>query len=406
MANPTFSNLTYAGEHYAEVFGPTILNPAGLVDSELCTPIDRSKFKQTINEIDDVIALQNPTAAFSPTGTAADVDEVNLTTVPMEFHKQISLDTVRQAWYSGQLQAGSLNDYQYDALTDRFVRDVYVPKLVLAQDALVLKGKTYNGLPSIAATIGSYTFSASYTGLYGLLNASSAVRKIGVGASGNQVTVASVTKGTTTTLTLAAGSNALSRIFAGNIVSIRLAAGTGWAAINVDAEVLQVVSDTSIIIDVDTDALTSGNYTASSARVRFINRSNILQILMNHLSKVPVAIRNGAMKIAIPSHLAVEWAGANAAATTDAGAYTTSMQLQFFDKAMVYLDSAPANTLGTWEAKRVFYGYDMADDASKVEVLWQGATGNKVYNLRGAMKTAVAISTKFANEMTLTTPES
>jgi hypothetical protein len=47
----------------------------------------------------------------------------------------------------------------------------------------------------------------------------------------------------------------------------------------------------------------------------------------------------------------------------------------------------------------------MSNDYSNVEVLWQGATGNKVYNLRGAAKNGVAISTKFANEMTLTTPE-
>jgi hypothetical protein len=70
------------------------------------------------------------------------------------------------------------------------------------------------------------------------------------------------------------------------------------------------------------------------------------------------------------------------------------------------LDNAPANTLGSWDASRVFYGYDLSDDYSNVQVLWQGdTTGDKVYRVLGKMKTGVAITTKFQNEITLSTPD-
>lgn len=399
----TFSNLTYAGKYYTELFGPGLLNPATLIDAGMATAIDRTKFKSTINEITDTVELKNPTAAFSTQTSSDTVDEVNLSTVPYEFHKTISLDTIRQSWMSGDLKDGSLNDYEYDRLADAFLRDVYIPKLLLANDHLVLRGKT--GLP---ATIGSITFSAAYTGLYALMNASASVRKLGLsGAQGSNMTVASVTKGTTTTLTLAAGTLATTYLTPGNIVSIRLAAGTGWTALNVDVEVLAVTNDTTIVVDLDTDALTSGNYTANSARVRFINSNNIVSVLASHMRRIPVHVRRQDVKIAIPSHLDIEWQVAMANAQLNGGQYVmTAHEMNMLGKRLVFLDSAPANTLGTWEANRVFYGYDLLDDVSKVEMLWQGATGNKFYNLRAGMKTGVAISKLFANEMTLTTPES
>ena len=404
MADPTFSNVTFRGEYYEEVFGPAVIDPAGLIDNGLATPIDQTKFKQTINEIEDTIVLQNPSAAFNDQSTTADVDEVNLETFPIEFHKQISLDTIRSSWMSGKLANGSLNDYEYGPLVAQFVQDVYVPKLKSSLNYLALKGKT-----GLSASIGSISATLTgYTALYPQLNASASVRKnLLSGTAAYNLTVASVTKGTTTTLTLAAGSSATTRLNVGDIVSIRLAAGTGWTAINVDVEVLEVASDTSIIVDIDTDALISGNYTANSARVRYINRTNIIAVMQAHINKIPIAVRRREVKFAIPAHLMYEWQFANASANQNGNAnYFRGMyDMNFIDKQIVVLDDAPANTIGSWESSRVFFGFDMSNDYSNVEVLWQGATGNKVYNLRGAAKNGVAISTKFANEMTLTTPE-
>ena len=403
--NPTFSNVTFAGDYFDEVFGPTVLDPAGLIDNDLVTPIDQTKDSVTINEIGDTVVLKNPTAAFSDQGTTADVDEINLQTVPYEFHKQISLDNIRTSWMSGMLQNGSLNDYEYGPLVAQFVQDVYVPKLKAAQNFLVLNGKT--GLDS---NIGSITFSASYTGLYGHFNASSDVRKNGLsGFAGNNLTITSVTKGTTTTLTLATGSNATDRLNVGDIVSIRSATGSGWVDdLNGDFEILSIASDTSIVIDLDSDSLTSGNYGASSGRLRYINRTNIIDVMAQHIQRTPIAVRRKQdVKFVIPSHLAYEWQFANAAANQNGNAnyYRGAYDNQFIDKQIVILDDAPANTIGSWEKERVFYGFDLSNDYSTVEVLWQGATGSKVYNLRGAMKTGTAISTKYANQITLTTPE-
>jgi len=305
---------------------------------------------------------------------------------------------------SGKLANGSLNDYEYGPLVAQFVQDVYVPKLKSSLNYLALKGKT-----GLSASIGSISATLSgYTALYPQLNASASVRKnLLSGTAAYNLTVASVTKGTTTTLTLAAGSSATTRLNVGDIVSIRLAAGTGWTAINVDVEVLEVASDTSIIVDIDTDALISGNYTANSARVRYINRTNIIAVMQAHINKIPIAVRRREVKFAIPAHLMYEWQFANASANQNGNAnYFRGMyDMNFIDKQIVVLDDAPANTIGSWESSRVFFGFDMSNDYSNVEVLWQGATGNKVYNLRGAAKNGVAISTKFANEMTLTTPE-
>ena len=403
MADPTFSNVTFRGEYYEEVFGPAVIDPAGLIDNGLATPIDQTKFKQTINEIEDTIVLQNPSAAFNDQSSTADVDEVNLETFPIEFHKQISLDTIRSSWMSGKLANGSLNDYEYGPLVAQFVQDVYVPKLKSSLNYLALKGKT-----GLSASIGSISATLTgYTALYPQLNASSSVRKnLLSGTAAYSLTVAGISKATSAVLTLAAGSSATTRLNVGDIVSIRLAAGGGFTDANVDVEVLEVTSDTSITIDLDTSGF-SGAYTASSARVRYINRTNIIAVMQAHINKIPIAVRRREVKFAIPAHLMYEWQFANASANQNGNAnYFRGMyDMNFIDKQIVVLDDAPANTIGSWESSRVFFGFDMSNDYSNVEVLWQGATGNKVYNLRGAAKNGVAISTKFANEMTLTTPE-
>lgn len=403
-ANPTFTSPTFAGELYREVFGPAVVDPAGLIDNGLATPIDQTKYKGVIYELGDTIELQNPSPTFNAQSTTADVGEVVLTTFPVEFHKLISLDTIRTSWFSGQLKNGSLNDYEYGPLAAQFVRDVYVPKLKSALNFLSLRGKT--GLDSTIGTI-SATLSG-YTALYPQLNASGSVRKNTLSSTpAYNLTIASVTKGTTTTLTLAAGSSATTRLNVGDIVSIRSAAGTGWTALNTDLEVLSIVSDTSIIVDLDTDSLTSADYSASTGRLRYINRTNIIEVMQAHIQKIPVAVRRRDVKFAIPAHLAYEWQFANASANQNGNAnyFRGQYDQQFIDKQIVVLDDAPANTIGSWEPSRVFMGFDLSDDYSNVEVLWQGATADKVYRLRGAAKNGVAISSKYANEMTLTTPE-
>lgn len=396
-ADPTFSNRTYAGEFFAELFGPVVLNPAGLEDNQLATVIDRGKFKETIYEGDDTVVFQTASPTFNDQSTTGDVDEVNLTLVPYDFMKQISLDNLRESWYAGNIAAGSMNDYTYDQLVDFYVSEVYVPKLKQGQDNLVLNGKS-----GLDATVGSYTFSASYTGLYGLFNASGDVRKISI--AGDQITVASVTKGTTTTLTVA--SDVRDSLAVGQIISIRNAAGTGWSAINGDWEV-QALTATTVIINVDTDALTSGDYTGNSAKIQFINANNMVRKMATHLRSLPAQIRRNGAKIVIPEHLELEWQYAVSEAQQNGGSYyLRAHDLQLINSRIVVLDNAPANTIGSWLPKHVFYGYDLSNDYSTVNVVWQGdKTLDQVYRLKGAMKTGIAISTKFASEITLSTPD-
>lgn len=396
-SDPTFSNRTYAGEFFAELFGPTVLDPAGLEDHGLATVIDRGKFKETIYEGDDTVVLQDASPLYSDQSTTGDVDEVNLTLVPYDFGKTISLDNLRESWYSSQIAPGSMNDYTYDQLVDFYVAEVYVPKLKQAQDNLVLNGKS--GLDS---SVGSYGFSASYTGLYGLFNASSNIRKISIAS--DQITVASVTKGTTTTLTVA--SDVRDSLQVGNLISIRGALGTGWSAINGDWEV-QSLTATTVVIAVDTDALTSGNYTGNSAKIQFINANNMVRKMATHLRSLPVQVRRAGAKLVIPEHLELEWQFAVSEAQQNGGSYyLRAHELTMVSESIVVLDNAPANTIGTWLPKHVFYGYDLSDDYSNVDVLWQGnTTGDKVYRLLGKMKTGIQITTKFESDITLSTPD-
>lgn len=396
-ADPTFSNRTYAGEFFAEMFGPTVLDPAGLEDNGLATVIDRFKFKETIYESNDTVVFQDPSPEFSDQSTTADINEVNLELVAYDFGKKISLDDIRKSWYSNQLAAGSLNDYTWDQLVDMYVSEVYVPKLKQGQDNLVLNGKS-----GLDASVGSYGFTAGYTGLYGLFNASSAVRKISIAA--DEIAISAVVKGTTTTLTVA--SDVRDNLQVGNLISVRGAAGTGWTAINGDWEV-QNLTDTTVEIAVDTDALTSTDYTSNSATIQYINANNMVKKVATHLRSIPIQIRRNGVKIVIPAHLEMEWQFAISEAQQNGGSYyLRAHDLTMITQNLVVLDNAPANTLGSWEASRVFYGYDLSNDYSTVEVLWQGnTTGDKVYRLQGKMKTGIQISTKFANEITLSTPD-
>ena len=394
-----FQNLTYAGEHFVEVWGPAVLDPSDLNTHNLATVVDRTKFKETLNEIEDVVEFQNPSAKFNPQSTDAEIDEVNLELKPYEFHKEISLSDIRKSWYSGQLGAGSLNDYEMSELVDMYIRNVYVPKLKLAQANLVLNGKQ-----GLEARIGSYSFSQAYNGLYTLIEGLTG--KFTQGLAADQITIASVSKGEVTTITLASGSEATKKLFPGNTISLRNMAGTGWTAVNGDYKILEVVSDTEIIVKIDTDDLTSNDYTANSGRVRYINRTNIIRLLANHLALVPDAVRRAGAPIVMPEHLEMEFQFANAAVQENGGNFfLTAYQLKMINQRIVILDRAKANTIATWPQDAVFYGYDLEGDYSNVEVLWQGATGNKVYNVRAAMKTGVAVTKKFPDKITLTSPD-
>lgn len=395
----TFPNVTYAGERFLETFGPVVLDPSELTDNELATIVDRTKFKSVINEMDDTVELQDPSAKFNSQTSTDKVDELQLETIPYEFHKEITLDTIRKSWYSGELGAGSLEDYQWDQLVDMFVQNVYIPKLKLAQANLVLNGKS-----GLNTDVGTYSFSATYNGLYQLLDSSGSVRKLKL--SQYSITIASVTKGTTTVLTLASGTTATSKLFPGNVITISNAAGTGWSALNTSVEILSVNSDTEIEVDIDTDALTSNDYTGDSAELTYINRKNIIPVMASHLGFVPAAIRRQGAKIVMPTHLEMEWQFANAEAQENGGQYyMTAYQMQMINQNVVVLETAPANTLATWHKDHVFYGYDLSDDFANVEVLWQGQTGNKVYNLRAAMKTGVELTKLFTNKITYTHPD-
>lgn len=395
-SNPNFPSVTYAGEHYAEVFGPAVIDPAGLVDQNLATPIDNTKFKGVVNEMDDTVEFQNPNPIFNGQSSQATVPETVVEAIPYEFHKEVRMDDLRKSWFQSQIAAGSLNDYQGEELLNNFLTKVYVPKLKAANANLMLQGKQ-----NLAASIGSYSFSADYPGLYAAIEAKD-TNKIAAGIGAFAVT--GVTKGTTTTLTVASG--AAEKVEIGNIISLRGAAGGDFTGLNGDHVVIAKPTATTVVIDLDSDAF-GGTYTASSAVLQYINRHNIIQVIAQTLSRVPVAVRRDpSFRIVIPSELELEWQFANAQVQQNGGSYyLQGYQLQFINAQIVVLDMAPANTVGMWTPKRVFNVFDLSSDVNTVNAIWLGeTTGDQIYRLRGAMKTGIEITSAFPKEITLYRP--
>lgn len=395
-ANPTISGNTFAGTFFDENFAPHIINPAGLEDHGLATVIDRTKDKSTLYESDDTIVLQDPSPLFSDQGTTADMKELNLTLVPYDFGKTISLDALRTSWYSDRLAPGSLNDYTRDELVRFWIEKVYAPKLGLAQDNLVLNGKS-----GLSSAIGTYGFSAGYTGLYPLFNAATGINDVKIDS--DAVTISDVVKGTTTGLTVP--TDVRDSLQVGNMISVRGATGTGWTAINGDWKIKSLTA-TNVEIAVDTSALDITNF-GHTGNIQFINANNIIAKTANHLRVIPQAVYNDDSKLVMPIHLKVEWNLAVGLAQQNGGNYVlTSYDLKMIEKNIVFMDNAPANTIGTWLPKHVVFGYDLGDDYSNIEVLWQGDTvGNKVYNIQGKMKTGISITNKFEDEITLSSPD-
>lgn len=400
-ANPDYPSTTYAGRLFAELFGPSVFDPAGLLDAGLATSVDRTKFKEVILESDDTVVLQTPSATFNDQSTQASTGEIVLEVVPFEFHKQLEFSTIRTSWISENLAPGSMEDYSPEEQVRIYLEKVYQPKWKQAASYLALNGKT-----GLASNIGTITFSQAYTGLYALLDAAPGIRKNSLSGQG-QLTIAGVTKGTTTTLTLASGSAALSKLYVGNIISLRLLAGGQFTGLNTDVEILSVVDDVTLIVDFDSDSFT-GSYTASSGRVRFINRSNILSVMSNHVTRTLKEIRRMGAKIAVPQEVADEWQFAIANAKFNNGISPINAEaLSYVGERMVILDNAPANTIGTWMPNRVFFGYDLADDQTYLQTVWMGeTTADMVYRLRGRNKNGVAITQKFQREIMYTTPNS
>lgn len=395
-ANPTITGNTYAGIYLDDAIPPLVLDPAGLEDHGLATVYDRTKDSGTLYEIDDTVDFQDASPDFQDQGTTANMEEINLTMVPYDFGKKVSLDAIRTSWMSGKLAAGSLNDYTLDELVSLYVSNVYVSKLKMAQDNLVLRGKT-----GLDASIGAYSFSAGYSGVYTLFNAATGINKVSIAA--DQIAISAVVKGTTTALTVA--TDVRDSLQVGNMISIRNAGGTGWSVINGDWKVLSLTA-TSVVIGVDTSALTNGDYDTNGT-IQYINANNIIKKLGTHLRVIPQSVYSENSKLVLPRHLEVEWNLAVGEAQQNGGSYVLkAFDLSMVSKQIVFLDNAPANTIGTWTEKHVFYGYDLKEDYSNIEVLWQGnTTGNKVYHVQGKMKTGVAITNKFEDEITLSTPD-
>ena len=396
-----FPNLTFAGGYLLELFGQSVIDPAGLLENDLALPLDQTKYKTTLNEINDTIELQDPSAKFSDQASTPVVDEVNIEAVPYEFHRELSWDTIRKTWLSQQLRAGSLEDYSPATINEDFIANVYQPKLAAVQSHLICQGKT-----GVDPTLGSISFSQPYTGLYEVFNNSSVVSKLSI--ANDQIAIASVQDDASPTVVRATG-DFTEALFAGNLVSVRKAAGTGWTALNTDLKVLAVTlngGNTDITLAVDTSALDKADYTGGSAQIRFINRTNIVQKMANHYGFVPTQIRRNGGKIVIPAHLENEWQFANALVSQNSGDFVrTSYQLQLIQSSVVVLDDAPINTIGTWPKNRVGYVYDLKDDVTNIEMNWLGDIGDKVYRLRSASKTGISISKLFADEITLSTPE-
>lgn len=401
---------TYAGKLFAQYLTPALLDPKGIVNRGLVTPIETIKNKVTLRGANRFLDFQNPAAKFNAQAGDVELSEKQLELVPYEIMDEIDAELLRTTWESESQLPGSFEDYKltpelYNFLLER----IYVPKMGIGNEQLYITGKA--GVN--AGGVMTASFTAAYPGLLPRMIADNNVRKTQLPPSAF-VAITAIASG-------AAGAATVTVANAANIIPgdrVTLIGTNGNQEIGGATIAGQTVTVLSIAGNVLTIAeAVTGATPASEGNAFFVNQNNVMAVLTGVYMSIPQRIKkqisqtgNGRTKIFIPDRIADAYRVANGLIQGNGGRFTLDSYFEqndiipYLDMDLVAMPYWQDNVLAVWNPGNVFLGFDLLSDEVFARVLFLGeVTGDDVYRIKNRMKSD--INYKYAAEMFMYRPQ-
>ena len=401
---------TYAGKLFAQYLTPALLDPKGIVNRGLVTPIETIKNKVTLRGANRFLDFQNPAAKFNPQAGDIELSEKQLELVPYEIMDEIDAELLRTTWESESQLPGSFEDYKMTTELYNFLLErVYVPKMGIGNEQLYMTGKA--GVN--AGGVMTASFTENYPGLLPRMAADAAVRKTQLPPSAF-VGVTAVASG-------AAGAATVTVSSAANIIPgdrVTLIGTNGNQEIGGATIAGQTVTVLSIAANVLTIAeAVTGATPADEGNAFFVNQNNVMAVLTGVYMSIPQKIKkqisqtgNGRTKIFIPDRIADAYRVANGLIQGSGGRFTLDSYFEqndiipYLDMDLVAMPYWQDNVLAVWNPGNVFLGFDLLSDEVFARVLFLGeVTGDDVYRIKNRMKSD--INYKYAAEMFMYRPQ-
>jgi hypothetical protein len=388
MAAVNLTSNTYAGKRYAEYFTPAMLQEKGIANRNLVTLVEGFKSKAVMTTADISIELKNKASLFAAQDGALQRGEKVMTLVDYSANIQLDYLPVAKSWEAEMLPSGSLDDYQPRELYDFTINNLIVPKLGKLNEQLYILGKAG------VSQYGSATFSSSYAGILGKLEAGSDVLKYALSgvASATQVSGA-IVNGTAGTATIAVTSGAAFK--AGDQITITAADGN--QQINGTTIVGQTVTVRSIASNVLTiNEVVTGASAATAGVIQFINAGNVIEVLTYIYGLIPETERlKETTRILVSSQVEKFYRQANATQANGSGLYLRSDYfgqdaIPFLDMKIESMPFWKPNSVAVWNPSNVFLAVDLLSDEVSANINWMGdVTNDMVYRFRNDMKSEI-----------------
>jgi len=411
MAQISFTpGNTYAGKLFAQYLTPAILDPKGLVNRGLVTPIETIKNKVTLRGVNRVIDFQNPAAKFN--GQAGDIalSEKQLELVPYEVMDEIDAELLRTTWESESQLPGSFEDYKLTTELYNFLLErIYVPRMGIGNEQLYILGKAGVNAGGVATA----SFSASYPGLLPRMAADSGVRKTALPASA-KVAITAIASGAAGAATVTVAD--ASKIIPGDRVTL---IGTNG---NQEIGGVTIAGQTVTVLSISSNVLTiqeavTGATPATTGSAYWVNQNNVLEVLTSVYMSIPQAVKkqisqtgNGRTKIHVSDRIADAYRVANGLIQGNGGRFTLdgyfdqNELIPYLDMDLVAMPHWQDNVFTVWNPGNVFLGFDLLSDEVFARVLFLGdVTGDDVYRVKNRMKSD--INYKYASEVFMYRPQ-
>jgi len=373
---------TYAGQKLAGILSRALLpTDEGIVADNLVTVVPNVKGPRKMRKADYSIELKNRSAAFVASGNDIDLDESVLNPVLMEMAEEFDLLALQTTWESDSLRAGTMQDGDATPEFMQWLENWIADNIALANMSLYTRGKA--GTPAAV-------FTAAYDGIIARINGAAASTKIAANAGELALTgITSATPGVVTVASTATLSD-------GDIVTIVGADGNqtfGGTTINGQSFRILILNATTfslLAMDGSGNAAIAGATPATTGRVQFINRTNVISHLAKVYSFIPDQLY-GKMRIVVPQHVAKAYWEASAAVATGSGTfYLDKKGLDFLGSALTPQKIWNPNTICVWDPANVFLGVDVLGEGSELTILpMKERTLDETIRVKAAMKSDI-----------------
>lgn len=346
-----FNPNTYAGRAATGYLTRALLM-APSINNQVVTTIPNCKGKTVLRGLRQDVVFQDAACAFNASGNTT-IDERYLNPVNMSVMHEICFKDLLNSWEADSLRAGA-NNTDVPTELSNYLIDQMRQKINLGVEKLIWQGKKGT----------EFAFTDDFDGLVTLAAADANTKKLSATLGQLAITGISIANPGVVTVASTANLQTGDRV---TITDANAATLVNGAAISGQTFTITVLSGTTFHIGV----ATTGTATANAGFVRYVNQSNVVEVLTQVYLAVPDAVKSQAdFQLLVPTHVADAYRLKQSSVATGSGPYfTQDKALNFLGKTLIELPALEANTLMATRASNLFFGTDLVSDHNEVQVV-------------------------------------